>query len=126
MVILDTLAHQEGTVVCIQRESLTSSDGVPGLRLVEIQQRLESVGPFAVWSAVHLHLEQAQIDPHLNLFRTILGGEDADLDPLGVKVPAGQDWPNILAHGCAVRHPSWLTSARSSTIRLESQHDTTT
>ena len=53
----------------------------PGL--VVVQQRLEALGPLAVGPPVELHLDQAEVDPHLDLLAAVVAGDDPDLDSSG-------------------------------------------
>ena len=46
------------------------------LVLVVIQPRLEALGPLPVGPAVHLHLEDAQIHPQLDLVAAVVARDD--------------------------------------------------
>ncbi len=87
VVILKPLAHQGGTG---RRIELVGLAPLPGdLRLAEqgVEQRLVLADLPAVGAAVQLHLDQAQIAPHLDLVAAIVAGHDPNLEVFRVVIP---------------------------------------
>ena len=57
------------------------------LVLVVVQPRLEALRPESVGPAVHLHLEDAQVDPQLDLAPAVVAGDDPHQNRLGIELP---------------------------------------
>ena len=51
----------------------------------------------AVGAAVELHLEEAEVEAHLELFAAVEAGDLADVDGAGFVVPAGEEGGDVLA-----------------------------
>src|SRR4051794_9760432 len=62
-----------------------------------VQQRLAPVRPYAVGAADQLHLEQAQVQPHLELRPAVQAVDLADVDRAGLVIPAAEDRGDVLA-----------------------------
>ena len=56
-------------------------------------------GALTVRATADFHLHQSQVDAHLDLLEPVVARDHADLHSIGIEVPAGQDGPEILAHG---------------------------
>ena len=94
MVILDRLAPQPQAVFLAQLEG-----GRIGMRLVVrllqvfvvVQPRLEALGAMPVGPAVHLHLQNAQVYPQLDLAPAVVAGNDPHEHLVGPKLPLARE-----------------------------------
>src|SRR5215207_8013832 len=62
-----------------------------------VEQRFAPVRAHAVWSAVHLHLQQAKVEAHLELWRAVDPADLADVDRAGLVIPALEQGQDVLA-----------------------------
>ena len=58
---------------------------------VVVEPRLVATRTLSIRSAVDFHLQQAQIQPQLNLLASILAGDNPHRDALGVEIPTVQN-----------------------------------
>ena len=91
MIKLAPLAHELGAGLLIEREGLVGGRRLLATGIVILQQRLETVRPLTVGPACELHLEKSQVDSHLDLFRSIIPHDEANLDLVRIEVPAGEN-----------------------------------
>ncbi len=115
VVVLHSLSHQKCAVFRAERKrscplssaSFAFASYDPGA--METRRAL-TVGP-----TVQLHLDQTQVDPHLDLLGAVVTRDDADLKPIGLVFPAVQDALRCL--GSSERSPGPGTALGVRTTR---------
>src|ERR1041384_3862468 len=60
-----------------------------------IKQRFAAMGPLAVRPAIHLHLKEAQIESHLQLWLAIVAGDAANVDGAGLIFPTLENMADV-------------------------------
>ena len=76
VVILDPFAHQVHTRLGVEGVLLPGRLGLTLARLVVLQQRFLPLGPAPVGPAGEFHLDQPEVDPHLDLVPPVVAGHD--------------------------------------------------
>ena len=99
-----------------------SRPGRRELGLEPVQERLGVPDAAAVGAAVQLHLDQAQVDPHLDLVAAVSPLDDANLKLVGVVFPAGENGGVALAQATLsssafVRSCRFCSASNASTPR---------
>src|SRR5262249_44928387 len=98
VVLLNELAVGLFALFFAEDKTLTIAVGDARLlpKVVEIRGR--AMGPGAVGTAGRFHLQEAQVDPHLDHLASIRRQDQAGLNHAGSKIPTLQGRINILAH----------------------------
>ena len=71
--------------------------------LVVVQPRLEALGAMPVGPAVHLHLQNAQVYPQLDLAPAVVAGNDPHEHLVGPKLPLAENFRQVVGHVGIVR-----------------------
>src|SRR4051794_8179108 len=94
MVILHPLADKQFAVLFreLKRGAVGLGGVVGSLALPEnLEPGLLPLWRFAVWATVDFHLQNAQVEPHLNFVAAVVTLDDAHREILWVVAPAVQD-----------------------------------
>ena len=103
IVVLDSLHLQLGTVVAVEGEA-----GIRSFFLLMFHEPVEMVfeegfafiGCFAVRSPIGFHLNEAEVQPHLHLWPSILAGDFPRVDARDVVLPLLKDLADVRIQFC--------------------------
>ena len=79
LVVLNAFPHEHLTGFAVEAEFVACLDRRGASRFLEIEQRFAGFRPCSVGPSRHLHLNQAHVEPHLDLVTAIVAGHDPDL-----------------------------------------------